>query len=118
MRSLRKQWREIDRAVRGDRVSEGLRSLHQRDPFALAVSIINLVALVGAWVWWGGRIDQRVNALEIWRDQEQQIRRVEAREKVDLDALQTMQIAVIQTEFKSMKDTVERIDRKIPERAR
>ncbi len=109
-RPWRREHREIEEAMRGD----GDRHLNKRDPVALAVGLINLLAIIGGWAWYGGRLEQRVTILE--RDQEMQ--RAAIRDKVDLDAVQTTQIAVLQQDVKSVKETVERIDKKIPERTR
>jgi hypothetical protein len=40
------------------------------------------------------------------------------RGKVNLDAVQTVQIAELQKDVKYMRETLDRIDRKIPERGR
>jgi Tfp pilus assembly protein PilO len=90
------------------------RILNKRDPVALAVGVINLVAIIGGWAWYGGRLDQRVSSLEETRRQERET----ASAKVNLDAVQTVQIAELQKDVKYMRETLDRIDRKIPERAR
>lgn len=115
MRSLRRQWREIDRAVRGDVVSEG-RTQHNRDPLAIVVAVLGLITQIGTWIWWGGRIDERVEAHETRIAAVEQ--RAQQREdaKSIIDGVQTTQIAVITTQLESIKSSVDRIDRKIPER--
>lgn len=117
MRSLRRQWREIERALRGEPVSEG-RNQNNRDPLAIAVAALGLVTQVGAWIWWGGRLDQRVSVLESNAVEERRQQREESKEKVSMDGIQNVQIAGMQSDIRSIKDSVERIDRKIPERNR
>jgi hypothetical protein len=87
---------------------------NQRDPLAITIGTVGLLAQVGMWVWWGGKIDQRVETLE----KSQQQSDVQALDKVNVDALQTMQIKVVETKIDNIKESVDRIDRKIPERTR
>jgi hypothetical protein len=90
------------------------RTLNKRDPVALAVGLVNLLAIIGGWAWYGGRLDQRVSSLEETRRHEQ----VANASKVNLDAMQTVQIAELQKDVKYMRETLDRIDKKIPERMR
>jgi hypothetical protein len=96
--------------LRGD----GPRVLNKRDPVALAVGLINLLAIIGGWAWYGGRLDQRVTSLEETRRQD----RDATNAKINLDAVQTVQIAELQKDVKYMRETLDRIDKKIPERLR
>lgn len=92
-------------------MTEG-RTQHNRDPLALVVATLGLITQIGTWIWWGGRIDQRVMTLEQTQQRYQQ--REEA--KMIVDGVQTTQIAVITSQLEGIKTSVDRIDRKIPER--
>lgn len=89
------------------------RTLNKRDPLALSVGLVNLIAILGGWTWYGGRLEQRVASLEETRREDREA----ASAKVNLDAMQTVQLAELQKDVKYMRETVERIDRKTPERA-
>ena len=95
--------------LRGD----GPRLLNKRDPVALAVGLVNFLAILGGFAWYGGRLEQRVASLEETRRDEREA----ATAKVNTDAMQTVQIAELQRDVKYMRETLDRIDRKIPERA-
>lgn len=75
---------DFDPYERGDMTSN-------RDPLAITIAAVGLVAQVGMWIWWGGRIEQRVVALE-----GSQTRVDAAQEK---NAAQDVQIAVITTQY-------------------
>ena len=90
------------------------RTLNKRDPVALAIGLVNLLAIIGGWTWYGGRLEQRVTSLEDTRRED----RVTAAGKVNLDAVQTVQIAELQKDVKYMREILDRIDRKIPDRVR
>lgn len=95
--------------LRGD-----VRTINKRDPVALAVGLVNLLAIIGGWAWYGGRLDQRVSSLEDARREDSETQR----SKVNLDAVQTVQITELQKDVKYMRETLDRIDRKIPDRSR
>lgn len=97
--------------LRGDR---GRSMVKRRDPWAIAVAALSILTQLGMWIWWGGRLDQRVMTLEQAHLRNQQ--RDEA--KSVIDGLQTTQIAVITAQLDGIKQSVDRIDRKIPERTR
>jgi hypothetical protein len=101
---------DFESELRGDMP----RTINKRDPVAIAVGLVNLLALIGGYAWYGGRLDQRVGSLEETRRQD----RDAANAKVNLDAVQTVQIAELQKDVKYMRETLDRIDRKIPERGR
>jgi len=94
------------------------RSMIRRDPWAIAVAGLSILTQFGMWIWWGGRLDQRVES------HDQRIASVESKSqqreeaKTIIDSTQTTQIAVITSKLEDIKQSVERIDRKIPERAR
>jgi len=100
--------------LRGDRRT----MIKRRDPWAIAVAVLSILTQFGIYIWWGGRLDQRVEA------HDQRLAAVEARAqqredaKAIIDGMQTTQIAVITAQLESIKSSVDRIDRKIPERAR
>ena len=96
----------------------GDRRIQKRDPIALAVGVLNLLAFVFTWVWWARGIDGDVAALRAWQADEIRARREDAKEKVNIDALQTLQITELKGDVKYMRETLDRIDRKLPERAR
>lgn len=88
--------------------------MSQRDPVALAVSLLNFLVVLGGFAWYGGRLEQRVTVIEEGQREE----RAAARDKVDLDAVQTTQIQLLQSDVRYMKQMLEKIDRKIPDRDR
>lgn len=96
----------------------GRSMIKRRDPWAIAVAALSILTQFGMWIWWGGRMDQRVES------HDQRLNVVESRSqqredaKAVVDGLQTTQIAVITAQLESIKASVDRIDRKIPERAR
>lgn len=96
----------------------GDRRTNRRDPLALAVNVATLLVVVGTWVWWGRGIDSDVTSLKEWRVEEIRLKREEAKEKVNLDAMQTLQIVALQKDVTYMREMLEKIDKKIPERAR
>lgn len=93
---------------------DGRSMIKRRDPWAIAVAALSILTQFGMWIWWGGRLDQRVMTIEQNNLRSQQ--RDEA--KAVTDGMQTTQIEVIKSKLEDVKQTLERIDRKIPERAR
>jgi Tfp pilus assembly protein PilO len=93
-------------------VSDGRHMSSPRDPLAIFIAAVGLLAQVGVWIWWGGKMDQRVSTIEA--NQEKAERRAD--EKVSVDAVQTVQIEVLKTDLGYIKASVDKIDRKIPER--
>jgi hypothetical protein len=96
--------------LRGDRP----RVLNKRDPVALAVGLLNLLALIGGYAWYGGRLDQRVGSLEDSRRED----RIATANKVNLDAMQTVQLAELQKDVKYMREILDRMDKRTPDRGR
>lgn len=90
----------------------------KRDPIALAVGVANLLAFAFTWVWWARGVDADLVTLKEWRVEEIRGKREDARENVNVDAMQTVQIVELQKDVKYMRETLDRIDRKIPERSR
>lgn len=82
-----------------------------RDPLAIAAAVVSIVVQVGAWFYWGGKLETRVEAVE---------KRVEQSERstsatATANAAQDVTIAVITTQLASIQGTVERIDRTLQE---
>lgn len=102
--------------LRSDRPARNM--IKNRDPWAIAVAALSILTQFGMWIWWGGRLDQRVES------HDQRLASVESKSqqreeaKTIIDSTQTTQIAVITSKLEDIKQSVERIDRKIPERAR
>lgn len=96
-------------------MSDG-RTQNNRDPLAIIVATLGLVTQVGTWIWWGGRIDQKVEAHDLRIAAVEQRAQQQADAKSIVDGVQTTQIAVITSQLEGIKQSVERIDRKIPER--
>lgn len=96
----------------------GRTMIKRRDPWAIAVAALSILTQFGMWIWWGGRMDQRVES------HDQRLNAVESRTqqredaKAVIDGIQTTQIAVITAQLESIKSSVDRIDKKIPERSR
>jgi hypothetical protein len=96
----------------------GRSMIKHRDPLAIAVAALSILTQVGMWIWWGGRMDQRVES------HDQRLAAVEQRSqqredaKAVVDGAQTTAIEVIKSQLSDIKLSVDRIDRKIPERAR
>lgn len=97
---------------------DGRSMIKRRDPWAIAVAALSILTQFGMWIWWGGRMDQRVESHDQRLGAVEQ--RTQQREdaKAVIDGIQTTQIAVITAQLESIKSSVDRIDKKIPERAR
>jgi len=83
-----------------------------RDPLAIEVAVLSLGVQVGAWFYWGGKMEARLDLLE---------KRVEQAERRQAEATaanseQDVSIAVITTQLAAIKSTVDSIDRKLGER--
>jgi hypothetical protein len=102
--------------LRSDRPGRSM--IKRRDPWAIAVAALSILTQFGMWVWWGGRLDQRVAVLESDAVDGRKLQREDSKEKVSIDGLQNVQIAGMQVDIRAIKESVDRIDRKIPERAR
>lgn len=97
---------------------DGRAMIKRRDPWAIAVAALSILTQFGMWIWWGGRMDQRVESHDQRLDAVES--RTQQREdaKAVIDGIQTTQIAVITAQLESIKSSVDRIDKKIPERSR
>lgn len=97
---------------------DGRAMIKRRDPWAIAVAALSILTQFGIWVWWGGKIDQRVEGHDrrIAAVEERFQQREDA--KAVVDGAQTTAIEVIKSQLGDIKQSVDRIDRKIPERAR
>lgn len=93
---------------------DGRAMIKRRDPLAIAVAALSIITQFGMWIWWGGRLDQRVATIE------QNHQRTQERDdaKAVVDGAQTTSIEVIKSQLGDIKLSVDRIDRKIPERGR
>lgn len=113
-----KWWRREHREIEDRLAGRGGRHVHKRDPIAIAVGVLNLLAFVVTWAWWARGIDSDVVSLKEWRIEEIRARREDAKEKVSVDALQTLQIVELKGDVKYMRETLDRIDKRLQERAR
>ena len=83
-----------------------------RNPLAIVIAVVSLVVQGGAWFWWGGRVETRVEAGE---------KRMEAIEQREAAAAltngaQDVSIAVITTQLSTIQSTVDRIDKRLEQR--
>lgn len=113
-----KWWRREHREIENRLAGRGGRSINKRDPIALAVGVLNLLAFGGTWLWWARGVESDVISLKEWRAEEVRLKREDNEKKINLDALQTLQIVELKSDVKYMRETVDRIDRKLPDRVR
>lgn len=113
-----KWWRREHREIEDRLAGRGERRINRRDPVALAVGVLNLLAFGFTWVWWARGVESDVLALKEWRAEEVRLKREENEKKINLDALQTVQIVELKGDVKYMRETLDRIDRKLPDRVR
>ena len=80
-----------------------------RDPLAITVALASLAVQVMLWVWWGGRmaerqdaIDKRLSTVEIWRDA-----------NTNIDAHQDTAIAVLDQKLTSIQASIDAIAQKV-----
>lgn len=45
----------------------------RRDPLAIAIALLGFITQVGAWVYWGGKLEGRVAALEQRQEKTEQV---------------------------------------------
>lgn len=109
----RDEWKDEHDEIE-DRLS-GRRSdrIIARDPWAIAAVLMGFLLNVGIGVWWSSKLDSRVQVLERTDAQRQQ----DDRSKVNIDAVQTSQIAVLDTKLTYIQNGVDTLNRKISERA-
>jgi hypothetical protein len=88
------------------------RDSRNRDPLAIAVAIMSLGVQVGAWFYWGGKMETRLDAVEKRVEQGEQRATVNS----NSNASQDVAIAVITTQLSTIQSTVERIDRALQDK--
>lgn len=80
-----------------------------RDPLAIGIAAVGAAIQIGAWFYWSGKMETRLDAAE---------RRIEANEQRGVgfakdNSAQDVTIAVITTQLASIKSTVDRIDKRL-----
>ena len=83
-----------------------------RDPLAISIAVISLAVQLGLGLYWGGKIETRVETVE--KRQEQGETRSDA--VATSNAAQNVTIAVITTQLTTIQSTVERIDKTLQEK--
>lgn len=79
------------------------------DWIAVVFTALTLVAQLGAWVWWGGRLSQRVDMLEMQMKQEQTAHEYGR----DTNSRQDAEIAVAKQQYTEIKEMLNRIYSKL-----
>jgi hypothetical protein len=79
---------------------------------AVLISVLGLLFQVGAWIWWGGRLSQRVDMLEASQSQELQMHT----NFRDANARQDVDIAVIKQQYSDILAQLNRIAQHIEQR--
>ena len=69
---------------------------------AIAVAVVSLLVQFGSWVWWGGRLDQKVERHELFIQEQQALNK---HSSIDIE-VQKSQLAAI-------KAVLDRIERKL-----
>lgn len=84
----------------------------QRDPLAIAVAVLSLGVQVGAWFYWGGKMEARMTTIE------ERVKDTEMRATTltSENRSQDVTIAVITTQLSAIQSTVSRIDDKLSDR--
>lgn len=82
------------------------------DWLAVGVAILSIVTTLGAWVWWGGRLSQRVDTIESDKKEDRrtldEIRRDNARQDVA--------ISVTGQQYTDIIRRLDGLDRKLDKR--
>ena len=76
---------------------------------AVLISVLGLLFQIGAWIWWGGRLSQRVDMLEASRSQELEM----ATRSSDVNGRQDVDIAVIRAQYADILTQLNRISEKL-----
>lgn len=76
---------------------------------AVLISVLGLLFQVGAWIWWGGRLSQRVDMLEASRAQELDM----SNHAADANSRQDVDIAVIKSQYADILMQLNRISEKL-----
>ncbi len=75
----------------------------------VALTAVTLLAIVGGWLWWGGRLSARVEQLEAFRATSE----AAADEKRLVDIQQSSDIAVNQSQFTAITTQLNRLESKV-----
>lgn len=79
-------------------------SVNQRDWLAISVAIVSIATQIGAWVWWGGRMSQRMDTIEEWRRAEE----IRAGTSSTIINSQAADLAVVRSQVQDIKSWVDR----------
>lgn len=77
-----------------------------KDPLAIAVAVVSLVVQLGAVLYWGGKLTQRVDDIEAHVTLLSQY----TSRNTEKTSAHDVSIAVINSQLTEIKDTVNRID--------
>lgn len=80
-----------------------------RDPLAIGIAVLGAAIQIGAWFYWSGKMETRLDAIEKRADQ------TENREATTavINGKQDVSIAVITTQLSQIQSTVNSIDQKL-----
>lgn len=80
-----------------------------RDPLAIAIGLSSIAVTVLMWVWWGGRLverqeamERRIATVEVWRET-----------NTNTDAHQDTAIAVLDSKLTSIQVTLDSVAQKV-----
>jgi hypothetical protein len=82
------------------------------DWLAVGVAVLSIITTLGAWVWWGGRLSQRVDTLEMM----QQRQEVQLSELNRDNARRDTAIAVTGQQYADIIRRLDGIERKLDKR--
>lgn len=96
------KWDEFERAIgQMDKDDEEMKQEVHRDPWTIVAVAVNIVATLGAVLWYAGKNDERLGSVE----KQVQVLQV----KSEKDAVQDTQIAVLSTQLGQIQSTVSEI---------
>lgn len=83
-----------------------------RDPLAIGIAVVGAAIQIGAWFYWSGKMETRLDAAE---------KRIEASEQRETavsltNGKQDVSIAVITTQLSTIQSTVDRIDKRLEQK--
>jgi uncharacterized protein involved in tolerance to divalent cations len=78
----------------------------------IALTCVTLVAIVGGWLWWGGRLSARVEQLEAFRATAENTAEI----KRELDSKQSSDIAATSAQFNMIMTQLNRLESKVDTR--
>jgi cell division protein FtsB len=82
------------------------------DWLAVGVAVVSIITTLGAWVWWGGRLSQRVDTIESDRKED----RREIAEMRRENAKQDIALSVTGQQYTEVIRRLDGIDRKLDKR--